>query len=75
MRYTVAVFFEGPRCSFSDRLHPMEIVYTSEARWLWLARMDARGRLGNTGRLGYAITQGERTIEEGRAPVKYGQPA
>ena len=75
MRYTVAVFFDGPRCGWGERLDPTEIVYTAPAPWLWLARVIARGNLGNTGRLAYAITEGEKTIEEQRARVAYEQPA
>lgn len=74
MRYTASVFFDGPRSTFSDRLHPMEITFTAQARWLWLARRAVLSNLGNTGRLGYAITEGEKTIEEVRAPIAYVQP-
>lgn len=71
MRYTVTVFFDGPRSSFSQKLHPSEAVYTASVPWLWLARAIARGQLGNTGRLGYVIKDGEKTIDEVRAPIEF----
>lgn len=73
-RYDVSIFFDGPRCGFSGKLHETEIIETAQAPWLWLARAIARGGVGNMGRCGYAITLDGKTIEERRALVEFSAP-
>ena len=63
MKYQVAVYFDGPRSQWSERLHETEVTYLVEVPWLWLARVLGRGNCGNTGRCSYVITRDGQTIE------------
>ena len=66
MMYRASVFFDGPRSHWSEKLDPSEIIYQCEVPWLWLARMSVKGNIGNKGRCGYVIEQGEKIVEESR---------
>lgn len=71
MKYRVTVFFDGPRSVWADRLDDCEIIFTTRAPWLWLARALARGNAGNTGRCAYAIDVDGVVVEEVRASLEY----
>lgn len=66
MRYQIAVYFDGPRSQWSEKLHESEVIYLGVAPWLWLARVVARGNCGNTGRCSYVISKSAQVIENVR---------
>ncbi len=67
MKYQVAVYFDGPRSQWSEKLYPGEIIFQCEVPWLWLARGCARSNIGNTGRCSYTINLGGNVVEEFKA--------
>jgi hypothetical protein len=67
VKYQVAVYFDGPRSQWSERLHDSEVIYLAEVPWLWLARFLARSNMGNTNRCAYAIAADGKTIEQRNA--------
>lgn len=70
MRYRAIVYFEGPKSLFARRPHESDYVHTIETRWLCAARFIARGALGNTGRCGYVIMEGDKLIEQRHPTAK-----
>jgi hypothetical protein len=72
VKYQVAVYFDGPRSRWAEKLHPDECVYLGHAPWLWLARLIARSNLGHTGRCSYAITVDGKTVDKFIAPNQVG---
>jgi len=65
VKYQIAVYFNGPRSQWSEKLHESEVIYLDEAPFLWLARYLARANLGNTGRCAYVITSTTGYSEQG----------
>lgn len=63
MKYQLAVYFDGPRSQWSERLHESEVIYLNEFKRKWVARLAGRLFCGNTGRCSYVITHGDKTVE------------
>jgi hypothetical protein len=57
------VYFAGPRSRWEQSVNENEVIFKAEAPWLWLARVLARGNVGNTDRCGYAIEADGKLIE------------
>jgi hypothetical protein len=70
-QFDVTVYFDGPRCAWSQRLDDTEVIFRGSVPWLWLARNIANSKLGNTGRCAYAISVNGESIEERRATTHY----
>lgn len=64
MRFEAIVYFAGPKTIWAEKIDETEIIARFHAPWLWLARLQARGALGNTGRCGYAILRDGTVAEE-----------
>jgi hypothetical protein len=64
VKYQIAVYFDGPRSQWGEKLDASECIFIGESPWLWFARQIARGHLGNTGRCSYVISSGDKPVEE-----------
>lgn len=63
MKYLVSVFYEGARSRWSETTDQSEIIFQTEARWLWSARLRALTNMGNLGRCGYEIKRNGVVVE------------
>lgn len=70
MKYRVIVYFAGPKTTWAKKIDPSEVIFDAVVPWLWAARKQALDHVGNTGRCGYKIFQGERVVEESESKVR-----
>lgn len=75
MKYRVDVYVARPRAVWMEELDAGFAIFIGESPWLWLARMVARSHIGNTGRCGYVISDGEIIVEhvEAASPAEFPQ--
>ncbi len=67
MRYLVTVYFGSAKALgaiWEGHVDEGAVIYRAPSPWLWLARMSAKGYLGNTGRCGYVITDSTGIVDQ-----------
>jgi hypothetical protein len=66
----IVVYYEGPKSSWANKVDESEVIMDMEVQvqHLYQAQALALGSLGNTGRCGYVIIEGDQIVDKMAAP-------